>query len=119
MSAGALHAGIENGKITDTGAVHVLVTKLLDAERAASKSPSGQDVLKQTESKFAPLVFGDPKDMARFCVDEAASRMAFERPESVHADPGAAANWYEMAARFARDAQEARGSGQGPAGPGS
>lgn len=99
--------------MTDPKAVQDLAAWQLEADRATLRG----DLLKETEAAYAPLLYGHPKDLARFCLDEAHARMGGDTPGSLHIDYAAAGRWYEMAARFAWQAEEERrrrqGEGQG------
>jgi hypothetical protein len=93
--------GIEAGSITNPDAVADLTTLLLETERQTLRGDLGAE----REAANAELVYGAPKDMVRFCLAEATSRLGLDEPGSLHIDEEAAARWYQMAARFARRAQ--------------
>jgi hypothetical protein len=84
--------------------VHDVAAWLLETDRQTLRD----DLRKEKEAEYAPLIVGEPEEMVRFCLDEATARMGADRPGSLHVDYEAAARWYAMAARFARRAQDER-----------
>jgi hypothetical protein len=94
--------GVEDGIITDPDKVHDLTALLLETERQTLRG----DLRAEREAANAELVYGAPKDMVQFCLAEATSRLGLDEPGSLHTDEAAAARWYQMAARFARRAQD-------------
>ena len=100
--AGMILDRVEDGSVTNPEAVQA-AARLLAAD---DKKIFRDDVRKQKEAESASWISAAPKDMVRFCLDEASARMSRDVPESVHIDYEAAARWYAMAAQFARKAQE-------------
>ena len=101
-SATQILNGVEDGSLTNPDAVQDLTALLLETERQTLRG----DLRAERETTYAEVVYGAPKDMVRFCLAEATSRLGTGEPGSVHIDEEAAARWYQMAARFARRAQD-------------
>lgn len=87
-----------------TSAVHAVAAWLLESERQTLRG----ELREAREAAYAPLVYGDPKEMVRFCLQEAQARLAMRLPWSNHRNEEAAGRWYEMAARFAWQAEAER-----------
>src|SRR5512144_2022244 len=117
LSGAQIQNGIEDGSITDPGAVHDLVRKQLDGQRQVHRG----DYLKEIEGRYAPLLTGDPRTMAQYCQRQAAEYMTFGYPAaSDYTNYPAAAHWYDMAARFAHEvAGTSRPEVRRPADPGN
>ena len=103
--------GIEAGDIRDTGAVKVLVRQQLELLQQTVHGASR----KELEGRYAPLVAGEPKALARYCQQEADTAMSLNyTTESDFTDYPAAERWYEMAARFADEAAGVRTAADRP-----
>jgi hypothetical protein len=105
--------GIDDGTITDPDAVHVYVSKSLDAVRGIYQG----DELKKIEAEYAPLVYGEPGDLVHFCLGHANEFMALNHPTAREnpAQYDTAARWYRMAARMAQPAATSQPLGARPA----
>jgi hypothetical protein len=105
MSAGEIKQAIDAGATSDLQAVHVYVRKSLERDRLQHHG----EQLKAVEAQYAELIFADPKDMVRYCLQQAESRMPLgDGLDAAAGDLGAASRWYAMAARFARQAASER-----------
>jgi hypothetical protein len=98
--------GINNGTLTETEAVHVFIRKSLGSIRELYE---GED-LQEKEAEYAEMIYGEPQDMIRFCLNRADEHLGSGAPpEAVSpANYKIAARWYTMAGRFAQEAAQSR-----------
>ena len=98
MSAEEVRRAIEDGSTGDTNAVQIYIQKSLQRDRVLYEGERLHDI----EAQYADLVFADPRDMIRYCLEQAQGVTA------ITSDLGAASRWYAMASRFAQDAARDR-----------
>ena len=98
MSAEDIRQAIEDGSTGDTNAVQIYIQKSLQRDQVLYEGKRLHDV----EAQYADLVFADPRDMIRYCLEQT------QGVTSVTGDLGAASRWYAMASRFAQEAARRR-----------
>jgi hypothetical protein len=110
LSAADLANGIDDGTITDSQAVRVLVRKEFELHRLTHHGTELQDL----EKRYAPLLAGKTSDLAGYC-QRAADRYASLNYYVDHhdiTDYAAAARWYDMAARLSHETAHTEPQGE-------